>query len=890
MGSLNQLKLVNWNSRSVLLKKVEFFDFLVRHQIDVATVSETWLKTGISFYHPNYCIFRADRTCSDDDDRGGGVLIALRKGIDYKVLDLSTSAIEAVGLEIRLASQSLHVIAAYFPGIHRGATWNAFRRDINTLVRRTVPFFVAGDFNARHRQWNCLKANRAGNILVSRAASSDFFIHAPRSFTYLPRGDRRPSTLDIVLSNNLVDMSALTVVNDLSSDHLPVRFDVNVSVPFNHTPPTTKCYNRANWQLFQRVVNEKIDLTSPDVANLDSPEAIDRCVEFFTSTLLEAETFAVPVVPVRTYEDAKFPEIARQLVTLRNTRRRQWYRTRDPLLGMIVESLNNRIRFECSIARNQHFSNNIRNLENGAKDVWKISKALRKKVKYSPPLKDGDTLKASPAEKANLLADNFARAHCNPSPGDPATSSAVDGSVQQTENSTFPVESVPIIRPKEIARIIKSLKPKKAPGEDKIRNTLLKRLPRKGLVMLTKIVNACLRTSHFPTSWKHAVVTAIPKPGKDITNPTNYRPISLLPVMSKILERVVLTRIEGHIEQRNVVPPQQFGFKRGHSTNHQLARLTRNVKNSLNRGESAGMILLDVEKAYDSVWQDAILHKMKLAEFPTYILKLLNSFLKQRSFQVAVDGVLSRRQQIPFGVPQGAVLSPALYNIFTSDLVMVNGVEYYLFADDTGFVAADKSAEAIIEKLQSAQNSLESYQQKWRIKINPAKTQAIFFTRRRSERFLPQRQIAALGHEVPWSDEVKYLGLVLDPKLKFDKHIGATLEKCDKLTRLLYPLVSRRSRLSNANKILLYKLIFRPTITYGFPAWHSCATTRRKKLQTRQNKLLKMMLDLPFNFPTDELEEAANTEILETWTSRLLHRFWTSCAISDNDLISNLVP
>ena len=221
---------------------------------------------------------------------------------------------------------------------------------------------------------------------------------------------------------------------------------------------------------------------------------------------------------------------------------------------------------------------------------------------------------------------------------------------------------------------------------------------------------------------------------------------------------------------------------------------------------------------------------------------------------------------------------------------MVNGVEYYLFADDTGFVAADKSPEEIIEKLQSAQDALESYQLRWRIKINPAKTQAIFFTRRRSQRFLPQSEVTALGLPVPWSDSVKYLGLVLDPKLKFDKHVSSTLEKCDKLTRMLYPLVSRRSRLSKTNKILLYKLIFRPTLTYGLPAWHSCAQTRRKRLQTRQNKILKMMLDLPFYFPTDELEDAANTEMLDTWTSRLLHRFWTGCATSDNDLISSLVP
>lgn len=136
-----------------------------------------------------------------------------------------------------------------------------------------MPFFVAGDLNARNRQWNCLKANKAGNILASRANSSDFFVHAPLEHTYHPSGGRLPSTLDLVLSNNLVNMSSLTVINDLSSDHLPVRFDINISVPFNQTRYTTPCYSRANWQMFQRVLNEKIDLTSPLVSSLDSPEA-----------------------------------------------------------------------------------------------------------------------------------------------------------------------------------------------------------------------------------------------------------------------------------------------------------------------------------------------------------------------------------------------------------------------------------------------------------------------------------------------------------------------------------------------------------------------------------------------------------------------------------------
>ena len=135
---------------------------------------------------------------------------------------------------------------------------------------------------------------------------------------------------------------------------------------------------------------------------------------------------------------------------------------------MIVESLNKRIRDECSIARNQHFSNNIRNLDNGAKDVWKISKSLRKQVKYSIPLQQGGTLKASPTEKAQLLAEGFACAHRNPSLGDSATSRLVAESVLQINNSVFEMEAVPVIRPKEVKRIIKSMKPKKRRDRTKL--------------------------------------------------------------------------------------------------------------------------------------------------------------------------------------------------------------------------------------------------------------------------------------------------------------------------------------------------------------------------------------------------------------------------------------
>ncbi|KXJ78575.1 hypothetical protein RP20_CCG004133 [Aedes albopictus] len=279
---------------------------------------------------------------------------------------------------------------------------------------------------------------------------------------------------------------------------------------------------------------------------------------------------------------------------------------------------------------------------------------------------------------------------------------------------------------------------------------------------------------------------------------------------------------------------------------------------------------------------------MLLGNFPSYILKLIRSFLVNRSYHVAVNGHTSDRYEVPFGVPQGAVLSPTLYNIFTADMVMLDDVQYYLFADDTGFIAADSDPVIVVDKLQAAQNAIENYQRKWKIKTNANKSQAIFFTRKRSPQKLPQQAISIWGQHIPWSDDVGYLGLTLDRRLTFATHVNKVLGKCDKLTRMLYPLINRRSHLDKNSKLLLYKLVFMPSMTYGFPAWFDCAATHRKKLQTKQNRLLKMMLNLDPFHPTEDLHRLAKVELIDEWIQRVLPKFWLGCATSANPLLEQL--
>lgn len=181
------------------------------------------------------------------------------------------------------------------------------------------------------------------------------------------------------------------------------------------------------------------------------------------------------------------------------------------------------------------------------------------------------------------------------------------------------------------------------------------------------IFRACIKLSYFPEGWKHGIVIPIPKSDKNLSKASSYRSISLL---SKVLEKIIVNRINLHLLTNRIIPDDQFGYRRGHSTNHQLMRVSIFIKDSLSNKLSCGMLAFDVEKAFDSIWHKELVYKMFKLKFPLYITKMVQSFLFKRSFHVQVSGAKSKTYNIIARVPQGSVLSPTLFNIFTSDLVI----------------------------------------------------------------------------------------------------------------------------------------------------------------------------------------------------------------------------
>ena len=303
------------------------------------------------------------------------------------------------------------------------------------------------------------------------------------------------------------------------------------------------------------------------------------------------------------------------------------------------------------------------------------------------------------------------------------------------------------------------------------------------------------------------------------------------------------------------------------------------------------MGLLDVEKAFDNVWHDGLVYKLRHFDISPYLIKIIRNYLKDRRYKVSLYGVNSNTFSIPAGVPQGSLLGPVLYNIYTSDVPQLpDGGVLAFFADDTAVMVKGRKPCELRHRLQRCLNVFTDYVSTWKIKINGAKTQTIIFPHSRSPRLIPPDdcKVTVSGSLVDWSSEVTYLGLTLDAKLLLSSHVSKTLNKCSVLVKCLYPLINRRSRLSVKNKLAVYKQIIAPVIYYAVPVWDICANTHKKRLQTLQNRTLKMVMDLPWHFSTDELHRLTGIPTVAEKAASLITTFMNRCADSEYTLISGL--
>ena len=441
---------------------------------------------------------------------------------------------------------------------------------------------------------------------------------------------------------------------------------------------------------------------------------------------------------------------------------------------------------------------------------------------------------------------------------------------------------------------------KSAPGSDKITYDILKRCHLSVFHYLAKLFQQLRNIGYFPINWKAAIGVMIPKPGKDTKVPGNNRPISLLLCISKLFEKCIARPLIDHLIDSQFMNPWQRAYLPGKEANEHLFRFYSFNKLACDSGWTSAAILLDVEKAFDSVWQDGLRFKLSQMELPNKITRLLSSFLDQRSIAVRVGNSVSRQVQLQAGTPQGSVLSPLLFNIFVNDIPFTSNsdVQISQFADDLAFWYACRSTTKrgyglIRKKLQGAMDSLESWCSDWRIRMNPTKCQLLYFSRsNKTSPFETDGSVTLFDTPIPIVREAKLLGLtVTAPRMTLIKHCQNIREKAESRIKLLR---SVRGTLWGANiptLLTLYKTFIRPVLETGY-----VATAHNKKctsiLSVAENKALRIALKIrytPGERRTTNAElhrrygEPPIAERLEILREKACNRFEDSPLIEDLD-------
>ncbi|GFU89320.1 probable RNA-directed DNA polymerase from transposon X-element [Trichonephila clavipes] len=452
--------------------------------------------------------------------------------------------------------------------------------------------------------WNCPNNSIRGCQLKTFVDTHDLSIAFPDTPTRF--GYRSANTLDFAIINNFHFPYNINSLAELSSDHNPVILNFSLLPPIHHdnSRAVTTC-----WPAFQN--NLKYNIKILDFQGIKDPTVLEEKIEFFTAAVRSAHQFASK--PIANTKHAFTPNYIRNLIRDKNRAKKHFNNTLNPSHKQNYYRLQEKLKKELKKISQQNWNNKLEYLNTRDNSLGQCQKFLRKKRSNIPSLSSSSGVANSDEQKANILAitlkNNFSE---NKRPGD--GNHPINKEITNTLEKFFDNHpSIPIspTDPVEILNYIKTLKNNKAPpGSDLITNKMIKNFPLKIILILTYLINKILFLRHFPNNWKNAVVFPIKKPNKNAHNPENYRPISLLSILSKITEYVILNRLKSFSNENNFIHPNQYGFTRNLSTYHPLLGLTEKITAGFQRGRSTGAVFLDIQKAFDRVWVSGLIYKL----------------------------------------------------------------------------------------------------------------------------------------------------------------------------------------------------------------------------------------------------------------------------------------
>lgn len=822
--------LFSWNCHGFRNKLDELKTLIANHSPSCIALQETYLKPHDKSKIRRYGCIRKD---NDSGERvSGGVALLISHNCPSTIIHLNTN-LQAVAARIHM-HQLTTICSIYLPPNETIA-----QTSLSHLIDQLPPpFIIIGDFNAHSPLWGCSDKNHRGEQIESLISDFSLCLLNNGDSTHFHQPTKNFYAIDLAIcSPSLLPFYNFWVSNDLhNSDHFPIFLSLITNQSNSNHSVSRYIHEKADWITFTSLAN-----ITREMVQVDTNTALHNII----NTIINAANSTIP----RTSGKCKNrkPWWNQECQDAKKKQRKAWdtfrrYPTTDNLIHFKKsKSYARKVRRR---SQRESWINYVSSItyNTPSKIVWTKAKramGLYTEHPISCLIENGQTI-SDISEISNKLAaafsvnssdnsyrDNFLRHKLQSE----RKNINFNTNSHQSYNSPF--------NEFELIRFLHSLR-NTSPGPDGITNCMLKHLSQNSLSNLLYFYNKLWSDHTFPTAWHKAIVIPFPKPGKDATNASNYRPIALTSCLCKLFEKMVNARLTYILETRNLISPNQSGFRKGRSTPDNIIALESDIRNAFLRKNHLVSIFFDMEKAYDRTWRYGILHDLYDLGFRGNLPFFIKNFLSCRLFRVSIGNVLSHIYSQDEGVPQGSVLSVTLFSIKINNILnqLPPSVKGTLYVDDLQISCQGKDMRFIERQLQSAIRRITCWTDNNGFKFSADKTSCVHFCRKRG--IHPDPDIFMDNKKINVVDCVRFLGIYFDKKLTFLPHALQLRKKCEKSLNLLKVLSNTSWGADRTTMLRIYRAVIRSKIDYACASYGSARKEVLRKLDTVHHSALRI--------------------------------------------------
>ena len=822
--SLNARSLTSGGSSTSTSHMLLNFQALVySRQLDVVIVTETWLTPDIldkEILPSGFNLYRRDRPGTK---RGGGVLVAIKTAIKSNRRDDLELNCEFVACEIYPSKcMKVAVCGFYRPPSTKFEYLQEFNKLLHVLNQESCPLVICGDFNFPEINWDYQLASGSDNLAVTfcEMVNDSFLTQINRDPTRITQ--TTSSILDLVLTNFPERFHRISTFDTLlSTDHLGISF-------FMKTPVHSKRFSRTVYNFKSADLDglKETLLTIPLNVCFDDND-VNLCWERWRDLFLSAVDTFVPKIKIN---DSKSPKwIDGEIIMLSKKKEklfRKAKRSNSQILWESYKEIRKHIKSTTKRKYHEFLLSFQDNLKENPKLFWSFYKAKTKAPRIPNTVYLSQEKASNTIEKAELFNRFFCSVYLKPEDRPSlATLSNPPNALQLIQTSD-----------EEVFKLLKAIDPSKASGPDGLPGRLLKVCANEITPFLTGLINMSLRLGQFPKGWKCANIVPIFKKGNS-ENVSNYRPISLLSLVSKIAERCVYDKLLLFVENKIYI--HQHGFVKGRSCTTQLLNTYHLVAEGIDMGIQTDCIFLDFTKAFDSVSHVRLIHKLGTFGIRGPLLQWFTSYLDGRIQRVVLDGEASKWMKVTSGVPQGSIIGPLLFLVFIND--MPNSVSdsstLALFADDAKCLRRIHSTEDCLA-LQSDIDKLTEWSETCKLSFNIQKCSITTLTRKRTPIYF---NYTIRDQTLNRVESQRDLGVLCTSDARFKHHIQDIVSRANKMLGFI-----RRTLNGSKNLLPTYKSLYialvRSHLEYASEIWNPKSSSLVKLIEGVQRRATRLLL------------------------------------------------